>query len=63
MCFCAPHFRQPPWNGSAAVPVEDVEDGTIFNDLSLGNAVSFELFEDAVSGARALRVARRTRSR
>lgn len=41
----------------------DVEDGTIFNDLSLGDAVSFELFEDAVSGARALRVARRTRSR
>jgi cold shock CspA family protein len=41
----------------------DVKDDTSFNELRLGDAVTFELFEDAVSGARALRVARRTRAR
>lgn len=41
----------------------DVEDGTAFNDLRIGDTVTFELFEDLVSGARALHVARRNRSR
>ena len=41
----------------------DVKEGTSFNELRLGDAVTFELFEDAVSGARALRVARRARMR
>lgn len=41
----------------------DVKEGTIFNDLRLRDAVTLELFEDAVSGARALQVARRTRTR
>ena len=39
----------------------DMRDGAAFNDLRLGVEVTFELFEDAVSGARALRVARRGR--
>jgi cold shock CspA family protein len=37
----------------------DVEEGTRFNDLSIGDGVTFELLEDSVSGARALRVRRR----
>jgi len=37
----------------------DLEDGTAFNDFAIGDPVSFELLEDAVSGARALRVKRR----
>jgi cold shock CspA family protein len=41
----------------------DLQEGTAFNDLHIGDAVKFELFEDAVSGARALRVVRHTRSR
>ena len=41
----------------------DVAEGTTFNDLQIGDAVTFELFEDAVSGARGLHVARRRRSR
>ncbi len=40
----------------------DVREGTAFNDLDIGDAVTLELFEDQVSGARALQVARRTRS-
>lgn len=36
----------------------DLREGTRFNDLSVGDAVAFELLEDAVSGARALRVMR-----
>jgi hypothetical protein len=39
----------------------DLEDGTAFNDFTVGDAVIFELLEDAVSGARALRVKRRRR--
>jgi cold shock CspA family protein len=39
----------------------DVRDGTAFNDLQVGDPVSFELLEDSVSGARALRVMRRPR--
>jgi cold shock CspA family protein len=34
----------------------DVRDGTSFNDFAVGDAVTFELFEDDVSGPRALRV-------
>jgi|SRR5437867_11687373 len=40
----------------------DVMEGTAFNALRVGDAVIFELFEDAVSGARALHVGRRKRS-
>jgi hypothetical protein len=41
----------------------DLEDGTAFNDFSIGDPVIFELLEDAVSGARALRVKPRRRPR
>jgi cold shock CspA family protein len=41
----------------------DVQDGTAFNDLQVGDSVRFELFEDRVSGARALRVIRNSKSR
>lgn len=41
----------------------DLEDGISFNDFALGDVVSFELLEDAVSGARALRVKHRRRPR
>jgi cold shock CspA family protein len=34
----------------------DSRAGTAFNDLQIGDPVTFELFEDSVSGARALRV-------
>jgi len=34
----------------------DVRERAAFNDLSVGDAVTFELFEDDVSGPRALRV-------
>ena len=37
----------------------DVRERAAFNDLSVGDAVTFELFEDDVSGPRALRVERR----
>ena len=37
----------------------DVREGTSFNDFGVGDAVTFELLEDAVSGARAVRVSRR----
>ena len=36
----------------------DLRKGTVFNDLHIGDAVAFELLEDSVSGARALRVKR-----
>jgi cold shock CspA family protein len=35
----------------------DLQEGTAFNDLQIGDPVTFELLEDSVSGARALRVA------
>jgi cold shock CspA family protein len=35
----------------------DVREGTSFNDFAIGDAVTFELIEDKVSGARALSVA------
>jgi hypothetical protein len=41
----------------------DLEEGTAFNDFTIGDAVIFELLEDAVSGARALRVKQRRRPR
>ena len=37
---------------------KDVEEGTSINDLAVGDAVDFDLIEDAVSGLRALRVRR-----
>jgi cold shock CspA family protein len=37
----------------------DLQEGTLFNDLNVGDTVILELFEDAVSGPRALHVARR----
>ena len=39
----------------------DLDKGTSFNDLAVGQTVVFELLEDRVSGARALRVKRRRR--
>jgi cold shock CspA family protein len=41
----------------------DLQEGTSFRDLQVGDAVQFELIEDAVSGARALRVMQRKRAR
>jgi len=41
----------------------DLEERTAFNDFAVGDAVIFELLEDDVSGARALRVKRRPRLR
>jgi len=41
----------------------DLRDGTAFNALNPGDAVMFDLIEDDVSGARAVRVTWRTRSR
>jgi cold shock CspA family protein len=38
----------------------DLLEGTSFNDFAVGDTVTFELLEDAVSGARALRVTRRS---
>jgi cold shock CspA family protein len=37
----------------------DVAEGTSFNELVVGDAVTFELVEDAVSGARASGVSRK----
>ena len=37
----------------------DVIEGESINDLAIGDTVTFELFDDLVSGPRALRVARR----
>jgi cold shock CspA family protein len=39
----------------------DVREGTSFNDFAVNDPVTFELIEDDVSGARALRVTRRSR--
>jgi cold shock CspA family protein len=39
----------------------DLREGTSFNDLSVGDSVSFDLLEDDVSGPRAIQVARRVR--
>jgi hypothetical protein len=34
----------------------DVDEGTRFNDLRIGDTVAFDLLDDKVSGARALRL-------
>ncbi len=39
----------------------DMQEGTSINDFGIGDVVAFELLEDPVSGARALRVKRRSR--
>jgi len=39
----------------------DLHEGTSFNELVVGDTVAFELLEDSISGARALRVQRRHR--
>jgi len=36
----------------------DLDEGTAFNALHVGDRVTFALVEDAISGARAIRVAR-----
>jgi len=36
----------------------DLCEGTLFHELAIGNRVTFELLEDAISGPRALRVER-----
>jgi cold shock CspA family protein len=41
----------------------DVCEGRSFNDFAVGDHVTFELLEDGVSGARALRVTHRGRHR
>ena len=41
----------------------DVREGTSFSDLSVGDAVVFELFVDRISGDRALQVRPHKRSR
>jgi cold shock CspA family protein len=37
----------------------DVQDGTSFNAFAVGDAVTFELLEDHISGPRALRIEQR----
>jgi cold shock CspA family protein len=37
----------------------DVCDGTRFSDLAVGQILTFELYEDPISGPRALRLGRR----
>jgi cold shock CspA family protein len=39
----------------------DLHEGTTFNEFRIGDRVTFELLEDAISGARALHVVRRRR--
>jgi cold shock CspA family protein len=41
----------------------DLQEGTAFRELQVGDSVTFELLEDAISGARAVRVVRARRSR
>lgn len=41
----------------------DLRDDTPFNTLNVGDVLRFDLIEDTVSGARGLRVTRRTRSK
>ena len=36
----------------------DLEEGVNFNDLQIGDRVSFELFDDSASGPRALHLAK-----
>jgi cold shock CspA family protein len=39
----------------------DVHEGSSINDFAVGDAVTFELLDDAISGARALQVRRHRR--
>jgi len=41
----------------------DLREGTSFNEVVVGDSVTFEVLEDAVSGARAVRVRRPRRRR
>jgi hypothetical protein len=41
----------------------DLHENTAFNDCHIGDRVAFELLEDPVSGARAIRVVRQRRPR
>jgi hypothetical protein len=41
----------------------DVQEGTSINDFEVGDYVSFERFDDRISGSRALGVAKRRRGR
>ena len=41
----------------------DLREGTAFSELSVGDSVVFELFEDRISGDRALQLRRQARSR
>ena len=41
----------------------DLREGTAFSELSVGDSVVFELFEDRISGARALQLRRQADSR
>jgi cold shock CspA family protein len=41
----------------------DLRDASTFNSLKVGDPVTFELIDDAVSGARAIRVRRTQRTR
>jgi len=41
----------------------DVREGTSFNEFAVGDVVTFELLDDAVSGPRAVRVRRRRQAR
>ena len=41
----------------------DLQAGTAFNDMRIGDAVWFELLEDTISGARALRIERQKSTR
>jgi hypothetical protein len=41
----------------------DLQAGTAFNDMRVGDVVGFELLEDPVSGARALRIERQKSTR
>jgi hypothetical protein len=60
---------QQPGRAGQRAPAEicfhrsDLDEDTSFNDVAIGDAVTFELLEDDVSGARALRVKRHRRAR
>ena len=54
-------FIRLPTHRSVFFHRSDLREGTSFNDLAVGDTVRFDLFEDAVSGPRALQVERRRR--
>lgn len=51
-------FIRMPDFGEVYFHRSEAKDGTSFSDLKVGDAVTFELLDDTVSGARALRVRR-----